>query len=128
MTKFTNGEAMPETEIRRWLRLYRGLNELADTCGEMNQDALDRIIEAASFVARDIIDAPATNPSDVADKFRLVAEFVDDKSGSSTHEDAAVANAVASLDAMNVRDRDNAQRNIAEYLASHAAPATEAAE
>lgn len=124
MTEFTRGEAVPETDIRRWLRLYRGLNELANSCCAMNQDAMDRILEAAFLIADDIIAAPATNVGDVADKFRFVAELVGDKSGTSIHEDAAVA----SLAAMNVRDSDNAQRTLAEYLASRAAPALEAAE
>ncbi len=99
-----DSEAMPETGIRRLLKLYRGLNDLANNLWPMPEQAMDSIIDATGVIARAIADTPATTKSDVADKFRFLAELIDDPAGASSLEYEVLAHALASLSVWNKED------------------------
>ena len=124
MTNVMNGKAMPE--IRRWLQLYRTLNDATHKFCPMDEDAMDFIVSALGIVAQRAIEAPAKSEADVADKFRLLAELIDDPAGQSIQVDACLADAVAAFHAL-----DGCGKVFAEGYAvnrSRAVPALAAAE
>ncbi|MCJ9721972.1 hypothetical protein MOV66_07740 [Agrobacterium sp. SHOUNA12C] len=107
-----DGEALPETEIRRFLKLYRDLNDLANNRWPMPEEAMDCIVDAIGVIARAIADTPATTKSDVADKFRFLAELIDDPAGTSSLEDEVLAHALASLSTWKKEQEDEHERAI----------------
>ncbi|MCQ1766148.1 hypothetical protein NOJ28_11435 [Neorhizobium galegae] len=121
MTSIMAGEALPSSEIHRLLRLHRGLNELALEYTPMSEEAMDHIIGACGVIEREIIRAPTKDESDVADKFRFLAELIDDKSGASPLEDAALATATAALANLRAR-RDEELRQVTEKFIPHIRP------
>lgn len=71
---------LPETsEISLLINGYNELEALmARSCG-ISDDAMDAIVQAQSEIGEAITDAPATTPKDIAAKFRLLANLVDDE-------------------------------------------------
>lgn len=98
MRTLANGEAV--SEIRRWLQLYRTLNGAANNLHPMPEEAMDFIVSAASIVAQQVIEAPAHSDEDIADKFRLLAELIDDPAGRSVMADDCFADATAAFHAL----------------------------
>ncbi|MCQ1850390.1 hypothetical protein [Neorhizobium galegae] len=121
MTKIMYGEAMPLSNIRRLLQLYRGLNDLALECTPMPEEAMDHMIDACGVIEREIIGAPTEDESDVADKFRFFAEMIDDKSGASLMEEVALDAAIAALANLRAR-RDEELRQVTEKFTPHIKP------
>ncbi len=92
-----NAEGMPESFISRMTRLYIELDTIGSRVGNMPDDAMDRITDAASIVRRAIIGAPVKTEADIAGKFRFAAMLIEDPHGIICDEEEAAAIAVREL-------------------------------
>lgn len=92
-----NAEGMPESFISRMTRLYIELDTIGERVGEMPDDAMDHITEAASIVRRAVINAPVKSEADVACKLRFAAMLIEDPHGIICDEEEAAVNAVRDL-------------------------------
>ncbi|MBP2570220.1 hypothetical protein G6M85_13505 [Agrobacterium tumefaciens] len=92
-----NAQGMPESFISRMTRLYIELDTIGSRVGNMPDDAMDHITEAASIVRRAVINAPVKSEGDVAGKFRFAAMLIEDPHGIICDEEEAAAIAVRQL-------------------------------
>lgn len=83
--------------IERMTRLFTELNSIGERVGEMPDDAMDHITEAASIVCNAIIGAPVHTEADIAGKLRFAAALVEMKDGVYLAEKPAACGAVADL-------------------------------
>lgn len=93
-----NAEGTPEeTFISRMTRLFVELNTIGDRVGEMPEDAMDLITEAAGIVCKAVVSAPVETQGDVAGKLRFAAILVENPHGVLCIEDEAAHTAVSQL-------------------------------
>ncbi|UXT48814.1 hypothetical protein FY136_05985 [Agrobacterium tumefaciens] len=92
-----NAEVMPESFISRMTRLFMELHTIGERVGEMPDDAMDHITEAAGIVRRAVIEAPVKTEADIAGKFRFAAMLIEDPHGIICDEEEAAAIAVREL-------------------------------
>ncbi|MDH0115061.1 hypothetical protein N7379_11295 [Rhizobium pusense] len=92
-----NAEGMPESFISRMTRLYIELDTIGSRVGNMPDDAMDHITEAAGIVRRAVIKAPVKSEGDIACKLRFAAMLVEDPHGIICDEEEAAVNAVRDL-------------------------------
>lgn len=86
-----------ESFVSRMTRLYIELNTIGERVGEMPDDAMNLITEAASIVCAAVVEAPVETQSDVASKLRFVALLVENPHGVLCIEDEAARTAVSQL-------------------------------
>lgn len=96
-TLTATAEGMPESFISRMSRLYIELDTIGSRVGNMPDDAMDHITEAASIVRRAVINAPVKSEGDVACKLRFAAMLVEDPHGIICDEEEAAIVAVNQL-------------------------------
>lgn len=92
-----NAEGMPESFISRMTRLYIELDTIGSRVGNMPDDAMDHITEAAGIVRRAVIEAPVKTEADIAGKFRFAAMLIEDPHGIICDEEEAAVIAVREL-------------------------------
>lgn len=86
-----------ESFISRMVRLYIELNTIGERVGEMPEEAMDLITEAAGIVCKAVVAAPVETQSDVAGKLRFAAVLVENPHGVLCIEDEAARTAVSQL-------------------------------
>lgn len=93
-----NAEGMPEESfISRMTRLFVELNTVGDRVGEMPDEAMDLITEAAGIVCKAVVAAPVATESDAAGKLRFAAILVENPHGVLCIEEEAAVTAVSDL-------------------------------
>ncbi len=92
-----NAEGTPESFISRMTRLYIELDTIGSRVGNMPDDAMDHITEAAGIVRRAVIKAPVKSEGDIACKLRFAAMLVEDPHGIICDEEEAAVIAVREL-------------------------------
>lgn len=92
-------ETANESFVARMTRLYIELSTIGDRVGEMPDEAMDLINEAASIVCAAVVAAPVATQGDVAGKLRFAAILVENPHGVLCIEDEAVCTAVSQLQA-----------------------------
>ncbi|KAA3531255.1 MULTISPECIES: hypothetical protein [Agrobacterium] len=97
MVSESSTDVVNESFVSRMTRLYVELNTIGERVGEMPDDAMDCITEAASIVRQAVIKAPVKSESDIACKFRFAAILVENPHGVLYDEEEAAAIAVREL-------------------------------
>lgn len=86
-----------ESFISRMTKLYVELNTIGERVGEMPDDAMDMITEAASIVCKAVVHAPVNSEADIAGKLRFTAILVENPHGVLHIEEEAAAESVRQL-------------------------------
>ncbi len=86
-----------ESFVSRMSRLYIELDTIGSRVGNMPDDAMDCITDAASIVRRAVITAPVKSEGDIACKLRFAAMLVEDRHGIICDEEEAAIVAVNQL-------------------------------
>ncbi len=94
MVSESQTDTVNESFISRMTRLFMELHTIGERVGEMPDDAMDHITEAAGIVRRAVIEAPVKTEADIAGKFRFVAMLIEDPHGIICDEEKAAAIAV----------------------------------
>ncbi|MFK3688890.1 hypothetical protein ACI2J4_01255 [Agrobacterium tumefaciens] len=97
MVSESQRDTVNESFISRMTRLYIELDTIGSRVGNMPDDAMDHITEAAGLVRRAVIEAPVKTEADIAGKFRFAAMLIEDPHGIICDEEEAAAIAVREL-------------------------------
>ncbi|WP_421367058.1 hypothetical protein [Agrobacterium tumefaciens] len=97
MVSESQTDTVNESFISRMTRLYIELDTIGSRVGNMPDDAMDHITEAAGIVRRAIIGAKVNTEADIAGKFRFAAMLIEDPHGIICDEEEAAVIAVREL-------------------------------
>lgn len=83
------------SEIRRWLQLYRTVDNAIHAFCPMPEAAMDTFVAGAGLIAEAIIESQPKTEADVADNLRFVIDLMTDSDGWSCRAEQAAESALA---------------------------------